>query len=456
MSEGRRTGRAGPPRGARDVAVRALVRVWEAGAFAAAALDVEVSRAGLDARDAALATELVYGVLRTEGALGARLLEAAKRPSLELAPEVRGALYVGAYSLRHLTRVPAFAAVSEAVSAARRAGGDGVAKLVNALLRRVAEAAARERPSFDDDVLASTPAWLRERLLEELGEEATRKLLSARAEGPPPLGLYVPPAEGATGSTRDQVLRRARELRPDGEVELSALSPRGLSLRGVGDPDALVAALATPVLVQEEGAQLVGLSLGARPGERVLDACAGRGNKTFLLAHEVGPAGAVLATDVAIKKLERAKRLPNVEVRAVDWSSEGALAALGLEQGCFDRALIDAPCTGTGTLRRRPEIARHREPGDPERLAALGVAIVRNVAALVRPDGRLVYAVCSVLGAECEKVVEAVLSLGLSLELAPFDSDALRALAGEAPTLRLMPHEHGTDGYFLASFVKRA
>lgn len=443
---------ARPPRGARDVAARALVRVWEAGAFAAAALDVEVTRAGLDARDAALATELVYGVLRTEGALAARLLEAAKRPALELEPEVRAALYVGAYSLCHLTRVPAFAAVSEAVTAARRAGGDGVAKLVNALLRRVAEAAERGRPSFDDDVLASTPAWLRERLLEQLGAEATKKLLSARDEGPPPLGLYVPP-----GHAREDVLRRVRELHPEAEAELSRLSPRGLCLRGVGDPDALVAALSSvaPVLVQEEGAQLVGLALGARRGERVLDACAGRGNKTFLLAHEVGPEGSVLATDVALKKLEWARRLPNVEVRGVDWSSD-ASSELAPAGGTFDRALVDAPCTGTGTLRRRPEIARHREPGDPERLGALGLAIVRHVAHQVRPGGRLVYAVCSVLADECERVVQATLAAAPELELAPFEGEALGALAGGASTLRLMPHEHGTDGYYLASFVKQS
>jgi len=120
----------------------------------------------------------------------------------------------------------------------------------------------------------------------------------------------------------------------------------------------------------------------------------------------------------------------------------------------YDRALVDAPCSGVGTLRRRPDLALRREPEDLARLAALQAAIVLRVASCVRPGGRLVYAVCSVLREEGEAVVEAVLAAGTGLTLAPFDGPAARALAGEQTTLRLLPDVHGTDGYFLASFLR--
>lgn len=117
---------------------------------------------------------------------------------------------------------------------------------------------------------------------------------------------------------------------------------------------------------------------------------------------------------------------------------------------------MDAPCSGVGTLRRRPDLALRRDPEDLGRLAALQAAIVRAVATRVRPGGRLVYAVCSVLREEGEEVVAAVLASDAGLDPAPFDAAAARALSGDEPTLRLLPHVHGTDGYFLASFVRRA
>jgi 16S rRNA (cytosine967-C5)-methyltransferase len=115
---------------------------------------------------------------------------------------------------------------------------------------------------------------------------------------------------------------------------------------------------------------------------------------------------------------------------------------------------VDAPCSGVGTLRRRPDLALRREPADLARLAALQAAIALRVATRLKPGGRLVYAVCSVLAEEGERVVEEVLAGDAAMRLAPFDGEAARALAGDAPTLRLLPHVHGTDGYFLASFVR--
>jgi 16S rRNA (cytosine967-C5)-methyltransferase len=129
---------------------------------------------------------------------------------------------------------------------------------------------------------------------------------------------------------------------------------------------------------------------------------------------------------------------------AVDWTQGSGGASRS-----YDRALVDAPCTGTGTLRRRPEIAERLSASDPERMASVQLSIALRVGARLKPGGRMVYAVCSVLGAECEGVVAALVKSGL--ELCPFDSELARSIAGDAPTFRLLPHVHGTDGYFLAS-----
>ena len=134
---------------------------------------------------------------------------------------------------------------------------------------------------------------------------------------------------------------------------------------------------------------------------------------------------------------------------AVDWT-----VGAGDVTGVYDRVLVDAPCTGTGTLRRRPDLTSRRAPADVSALAAAQIAITARAAERVRPGGRLVYAVCSVLREEAEDVVLALAARAPSLRPAPFAGDAARALAGDAPTLRLLPHVHGTDGYFLASFVR--
>ncbi len=186
--------------------------------------------------------------------------------------------------------------------------------------------------------------------------------------------------------------------------------------------------------------------MGAGPGDTVLDACAGRGNKTGLLARAVGSTGAVDACDMSPAKLERlVTELTRIGLRAratyaVDWS-----VGSGEVAGLYDRVLVDAPCSGAGTLRRRPEIALRRQPEDLEALARTQEAIVRRAAAHVKPGGALVYVVCSVLREEGEAVIDALLG----------GPDALPDFAAVAPPFRLLPHVHGTDGYFVATLVRR-
>jgi 16S rRNA (cytosine967-C5)-methyltransferase len=432
---------------ARDVAAHVLARVWREGAFAAAALQAELGRAvQLDARDRALATELVYGSLRVEPWLRERIAPFVRHGLDRVDVHVLAHLVLAAYQL-HFTRVPAFAAVDEAVGTVRAMRGARVAAFANAVLRKVAARAATMDPAGarEDAVLASTPAWLREALDRALSPGAARSFLASGSE-PPAVALRVERA-----GERDSWLERLRAAAPEATFDAGRVSPRAILARGAGRSQDLPGWSEGAWIVQEEGSQLAALAVGTRPGETVLDACAGRGNKTGVLARAVMPGGAVDACDAAPAKLERLGReLARIGLHAgatfaVDWT-----VGSGDVRGAYDRVLVDAPCTGVGTLRRRPEIALRLVADDLTARAQAQIAIASRAATHVRPGGALVYVVCSVLREEAEDVIDAVSEAHPELRPAPFDAPEARAVCGDAPSFRLLPHVHGTDGYFVA------
>jgi 16S rRNA (cytosine967-C5)-methyltransferase len=432
---------------ARDIAASVLVRVEKDKAFAAAALEAEIARAPtLEARDRALATELVYGALRVTPWLDARLTRFTPRGTAKLDARVRACLTLATYQL-FFTRVPAFAAVNEAVQAVSDARGPRLGAFANAVLRKVAAEAGRARGSDDAEaalleeaVVESTAPWLRQALERSLGVEGARAFLRCGV-APPAVALRVDEAIDQPGA-RDAWVERLRAAVPEASVEPGRASPLAILLRGAGKPQRLPGFEEGAWSVQEEGSQAAALAVGALPGETVLDACAGRGNKTALLARAVGPNGAVDACDTSAAKLERLQtELARVGQRpratfAVDWS-----VGSGEVTGVYDRVLVDAPCSGVGTLRRRPEIGLRRRGEDLSALARTQEAIAKSAAVHVRPGGCLVYVVCSVLREEAEDVLAALAS-----SLPDFDA---------AETFRLLPHVDGTDGYFVARLVRR-
>lgn len=428
---------------ARGVAATVLSRVLSDKAFAAAALDAELERAmQLDGRDRALATELVYGTLRLLPWLEERVGRFTTRGLSSVEPIVRAHLLVAAYQILALTRIPAFAAVNEAVNAVRAARGAKVSGFANAVLRKIA---ALPKPSDEElaaAMFASVEPDLRAAVVRSIGDEEARALFAgARNEGGmrdvPPLGIRVE-LEGE----RELWLGRLREAKPHASFEPGRASPQAILARGAGKITDLPGFEEGAWTPQEEGSQVVARALGAGPGDVVLDACAGRGNKTGLLARAVGPSGAVDAADLHPKKLERLVReLERIGQRprttfAVDWSR-----GTGEAKGPYDRILVDAPCSGTGTIRRRPELALRRQGSDLPALAAMQRGILERAASLVKPGGRVVYAVCSILREEAEDVVSAI--VGSSVGLSP---------AGDA--FRLLPSRDGTDGYFVAPLVR--
>jgi 16S rRNA (cytosine967-C5)-methyltransferase len=423
------------------VAATVLERVERSGAYAAPTLDAQLDRhPQLSERERALGTQLVYGTLRARAALYRSVSEHAAHGLPDKDTRVVVELLMAAHQILLLDRIPAFAAVNAAVAAVDTLRGPRMAGFVNAVLRRLA--ASGKRLDWSQAIRDSAPAWLVERLEQTVGSAETSRLLGIGASGashvPGPVvrlvaGRPVPPwlAGAAAG----------------------ALSPRARRVQGRGNPRRLPGYGEGAFVVQEEGAQVVALALGARPGERVLDACAGRGQKASLLSEQVGPEGDLWACDVHPSKLSLLAeefsrlRLPEPHTAAVDWA-----IGSGPVPGGFDRVLVDAPCSGVGTLRRRPEILLRLSETDPERLGQLAAVILRRSAERARSGGRVVFAVCSVLPEESDRVVD---QLGDLLEPVPFDAPELVRHTEGSSRLRLLPEQHGTDGYFIASFRRK-
>jgi 16S rRNA (cytosine967-C5)-methyltransferase len=417
---------------ARSIAAKVIERVLVDEAYVSAALDAELRRhPQLDARERALATELAYGTARTEPALRARLFEHAPRGVSD--ERVLSHLLVAAYQILLLDRVPAFAAVDAAVNGVKRERGPRVAGFANAVLRKLSRS---EKLTPTQALREAVPGWLWQDLARSVGDQQALPLLAADAVTGlrPRLGAQLP---------------EWLEQLPAGRVVTTARL-----VRGEGDPRQRPGFAEGVFTVQEEGAQAIGLALGVREGDTVLDACAGRGQKATLIAERLR-AGRLVACDLYPEKLdalaaEAARlRLGGIEALGVDWSvGQGGLPA------DFTRVLVDAPCSGTGTLRRRPEILRRLKPEDPGRLAVLAESILRSAASRARPGAPVLFAVCSVLEQECEAVVARVADL---LEPAPFDAPELPPeLLNGKTSLRLLPGLHGTDGYFMASFRRRS
>ncbi|MGB5351758.1 MAG: transcription antitermination factor NusB [Polyangiales bacterium] len=395
---------------ARQIAARVLQRVARDDAWATPTLDAELRRGSVKRVDAALATQIVYGSLRTAPQLEAAIGRHLQRP-LKVDDWTRAVLISAAYQLLCLERVPPHAVVHDAVELVRMKRGKRLAGFTNAVLRKVA-ADRPEVPQPPSSLLV--PDWLRASLVSSIGSEHTEDLLRV-AEESPSIDLRV-----RADLDRKAVADAIAAAQPDASLTSTVLSPLGLRIRGAGDPRALPGYEQGSFSAQEEGAQLIGLLLGTEPGERVLDACAGRGGKTAQLVEALGESGTVVATDLHEHRLEqipaeltRLRLDPTkLESATVDWT-----VGRGGVQGEFDRILVDAPCSGLGTLRRRPEILLRTGPNDPARMGETQRRLLEAVAPLVRPGGTLLYAVCSPLNEEGTEVVRAADLPGFELQV---------------------------------------
>jgi 16S rRNA (cytosine967-C5)-methyltransferase len=378
----------------RDVARRVLDRVDKGGAWATLSLDGELSRSGLDERDRRLVSELVYGVLRNRSRIDRAL--AAHADLKRTPPRVVTALRVAAYQLLFLDRVPGYAAVDDAVNAARAAGGAKLAGFCNAVLRKLGT--ARE-PALPGDARArievehSLPAWIADELAIAAGDRLGE--LAAAFSQPAPIVARA----NALRTTRDGLIA---QLEAAGVTAAAvAAAPMAISLDGLGDP-ARSATFNTGLwTVQDTGAQLVGVTAAPRPAQRILDACAGVGGKSTHLAELAGDAARIDAADQSQTKLdlaaEAARRLGITSLALVTCDLLDPAAPLA---AAYDLIVLDAPCSGLGVLRRHPDAKWRLTPGDVPRLAALQRQLLDAVVARLAPGGTLIYSVCTFTRAE--------------------------------------------------------
>ncbi|MER7045979.1 RsmB/NOP family class I SAM-dependent RNA methyltransferase [Streptomyces jumonjinensis] len=456
----------------RVLAFEALRAVDERDAYANLVLPPLLRKAreqgGFDARDAALATELVYGTLRRQGTYDAIVAACIDRPLREVDPPVLDVLSLGAHQLLG-TRIPTHAAVSASVDLARVVLGDGRAKFVNAVLRRVAQDdldtwVARVAPPYEADaedhlaVVHSHPRWIVTALWDALGggRAGIEDLLEADNERPE-VTLVARPGR----STADELL--------DALGEESALpgrwSPYAVRLTEGGEPGAVEAVAQGRAGVQDEGSQLVALALANAPLEgpdaRWLDGCAGPGGKAALLAALAAQRGASLLASE--KQPHRARLVARAltgnpgpyQVIAADGTRPPWLP------GVFDRVLVDVPCSGLGALRRRPEARWRRRPEDLEGFAPLQRSLLREALSAVRVGGVVGYATCSPHLAETRVVVDDVLRGRGGPPVAAEWVDARPLMPGvpalgEGPDVQLWPHLHGTDAMYLALLRRTA
>ncbi len=439
---------------ARAIAYAVLRRVEEQAAFANLALDAELSSVGvIDPRDAALATELAYGVLRRRALLDRALAPLVQQGLDKLEPRVLDLLRVGAYQLL-FTRVPPHAAVGETVNTARSVGLSRASGLANAVLRRLAREGAPPLPDPAQDPLGalevqgSLPRWLAEAMLARLGPDEALKFAEA-------IDLPAPPTARAntTRITRQELEARLAAEAVGARIAATPQSPDGLLVEGGGSLARLPSFKQGLFSQQDEAAQLVGHLCAPAKGARVLDACAAPGGKSCHLA-ELG-AGEVISLDVNERKARRigdeARRLGLANVHPY-----GADASKPLPEparGPFDLVLVDAPCSALGTLRRHPELRYRRTPEDVARMVEAQAAILDNVAKELRPGGILVYAVCSVLPEEGPEQVRRFLERQGGA-FAPAPLDPAPAWTTDGWILDAWPQRQGIDGFYAARMSK--
>ncbi|MFI9204349.1 RsmB/NOP family class I SAM-dependent RNA methyltransferase [Streptomyces sp. NPDC053048] len=453
----------------RILAFEALRAVDERDAYANLVLPPLLRKArekdGFQARDAALATELVYGTLRRQGTYDAIIAACVDRPLREVDPPVLDVLSLGAHQLLG-TRIPSHAAVSASVELARVVLGDGRAKFVNAVLRKIAAHdldgwLERVAPPYEDDpedhlaVVHSHPRWIVSALWDALGgpRAGIEDLLEADNERPE-VTLVARPGRATT----EELLAAAGE---DSALP-GRWSPYAVRLAEGGEPGALDAVREGRAGVQDEGSQLVALALAAvpleGPDERWLDGCAGPGGKAALLGALAAQRGAAL---LASEKQPHRARLVE-RALAGNPGPYQVVAADGTRppwrQGSFDRVLVDVPCTGLGALRRRPEARWRRRPEDVSGFGPLQRDLLREALRAVRVGGVVGYATCSPHPAETKAVVADVLKRdGVHAEwidARPY-MQGVPAL-GEGPDVQLWPHLHGTDAMYLALLRRTA
>lgn len=450
-----------PPRSAREAALRALRDVDVKEAYANLALDHHLSGSRLEGRDRALATELAYGVTRRRASVDWAIAQVATRSIEQMDPWIRNILREAVYQILYMDRIPQSAAVDEAVELAKQYGHIGVAKFVNGVLRnliRKLPTLAWPDPADDPDealaVAHSYPTWLVAHWRERYGQDEAIRLLEAGNQVPP---LTV--RANRLKATREQV---AEALAAEGvKTEPTRYSPQGLVIHDLTSAsylDRLKAMKQGLFTVQDESSMLVAKVLDPQPGWTVIDVAAAPGGKSTHLAELMENQGQVIAVDIHAHKVElivqNAQRLGAEIVQGVCMDARELGKAM---PGRADAILCDVPCSGLGTLARRADARWRKTPAEVESLVPVQRAILESAAKALKPGGVLVYSTCTIHPDENQNLVEAFVADHPEFAFDDIWAHLPPSLSREGQAqgyVQLLPHIHGTDGFFMARLIR--
>lgn len=422
----------------RQAAAAALSKYRRAGAWSEMALDSVIRESALEPREAALCSRLVYGVLQNLAFLDFYIGRYSSTPTNRMEPKVLDILRLSAYQILFMDRIPVSAAVNEGVNLCSGGACKRAAGLVNAVLRRIAEnrGALPEIPGEGTaeylSVRYSHPQWLVAELIEDHGYDFTRDFLAAN-NAEPPVFVQTNTLKITADALTARLAERGIERSPGGV-------PGSFSVSGAGRVSSLPEFKEGLFYVQDDAARAAVIESGVKPGMNVLDACAAPGGKSFAAAIQMQNSGRIVSCDLHEKKLRRisegASRLgiDIISVRKMDARTPDTdLTAWA------DVVIADAPCSGLGVIRKKPEI-RYKDPEALEGLPAIQVSILDGLAGCVKPGGVLLYSTCTVRRRENEGVIERFLK-----GHGDYSADGMRTL---------WPHIHGTDGFFICRLIK--
>jgi 16S rRNA (cytosine967-C5)-methyltransferase len=451
----------------RVLAARVLVAVESRRATLGA--EVDRARRGLaDERDRGLLLELTSGVCRWRAELDACLETCSQRPLDSIDPPLLATLRLAVYQLRHLDRIPAHAVVHESVEAARVLDAPRAAGFVNGILRtylrtrntialppRPGAGASRRQQLAYLSVTLSHPRWLVARWLDRYGFNETERWCQFNNAAP-----------DLTVRARDSGVDAAAlidTLEQHGVQAVPGRHASGVVRLAPGVLGSMDADMRRNLIVQDEGSVVVAHAAGAQPGERVLDLCAAPGGKTMILWADMNARGSLIATDIRPARMQVLRETLNDAGVPQHLALLDATRPLPFGPGTFDRVVVDAPCSGLGTLRRDPDVKWAVTLESLPGLAAAQRRILANAAAVVRPGGTLIYATCSSEPDENDDVVDAFLAESGSFVAEPLSflaesmgaSPDVQPLIDERGRLRTTPARHGLDAFFAARLVRR-
>ncbi|MNK08726.1 Ribosomal RNA small subunit methyltransferase B [compost metagenome] len=447
------------PASAREVALQVLTQVEEEGAYSNLQLNGALQRSGLSGPDAGLATELVYGTISRLSTIDYFLDQFVAKGLKKLQPWVRNLLRLSFYQLHYLDRIPSHAAVNEAVNIAKKKGHQGISGMVNGVLRNVLRRKDELKlpeglPPVKRIALEyAYPEWMVGRWIKQYGEQEAEAICRANNE-PPSVSVRV----NRTKISRDELMK---EMQAQGlDAQASEVSEDGIIVRSGGNMALTDWYRQGYLSIQDESSMLVAAAVDPLPGMRILDCCAAPGGKSCHIAEKLDGEGEIIANDVHPHKAklieDQAARLELNTVRAT--TGDALQLSSQYPPESFDRILLDAPCSGLGVIRRKPDLKWAKQPEDIDEISELQVKLLDEVAGLLKPGGILVYSTCTVEKRENELVVKAFLDKHSEFSEASDQPDSLERLGTgklrEGSGLQILPQDYHSDGFYIARLVK--